>query len=96
MKYIVMSGPEPSRKPFERRVNERLAEMQKIDPAAAVANYHKVAQGNSRETKRRRSQAIAGKEHGILSARCFAVAATGSGNLSSWFLMVPTASSVSG
>lgn len=44
MKYVVMSHPEPSRKPFERRVNERLAEIQKVDPTAAVARYHKVVQ----------------------------------------------------
>jgi hypothetical protein len=41
---VVMSHPEPSRKPLERRINERLAEMQKVDPTSAVANYHKVVQ----------------------------------------------------
>jgi hypothetical protein len=53
MKYHLMSHPEPSTKPLERRVGERIAEMQKIDPATGrpqmdattiVANFHKIVQ----------------------------------------------------
>jgi hypothetical protein len=42
MKYELMSHPEPSYKPFERRVNERIQQMQQIDPTTAVANYHRI------------------------------------------------------
>lgn len=43
-KYVIMSHPEPSQKPLERRVNERVAAMQKVDPTTAVANYFKILQ----------------------------------------------------
>lgn len=42
MKYVLMSHPEPSRKSLERRVNERVAELQKKDPTVAAAQYHKI------------------------------------------------------
>jgi hypothetical protein len=42
MKYDIMSHPEPSRKTMERRVNERLAELTKLDPKIAAAQYHKI------------------------------------------------------
>lgn len=42
MKYELMSHPEPTRKSMERRVNERVAELQKVDPTVAVAQYHKI------------------------------------------------------
>jgi hypothetical protein len=44
MKYVLMSHPEPSQKSFDRRVNERVAELQKRDPTTAVANFHKILQ----------------------------------------------------
>jgi hypothetical protein len=42
MKYVLMSHPEPSRKTLERRVNERLAALTKLDPTIAAAQYHKI------------------------------------------------------
>lgn len=51
MKYELLSHPEPSRKSLERRVNDRLAELQKVDPVTQrpkmdattlVANFHKI------------------------------------------------------
>jgi len=42
MKYVLMSHPEPSRKPVERRVAERLAELQKTDPTAAALSLSRV------------------------------------------------------
>ena len=53
MKYQLMSHPEPSRKPLDRRVAERLAEMQKIDPTAASARYFRTLgeEGEEEEPK---------------------------------------------
>jgi hypothetical protein len=42
MKYVLMSHPEPSRKTLERRVNERMAGLSKLDPTIAAAQYHKI------------------------------------------------------
>jgi hypothetical protein len=49
MKYLVMSHPEPTQKSLERRVNERVAELQKVDPTTAVAQYHRIMEEEREE-----------------------------------------------
>lgn len=42
LKYEIMSHPEPTRKTLERRVNERVEELRKVDPTVAVAQYNRI------------------------------------------------------
>jgi len=49
MKYHLMSHPEPSTKSFGRRVNERLSELQKVDPTFAALEYPRIVQEEQQE-----------------------------------------------
>jgi hypothetical protein len=49
MKYHLMSHPEPSTKSFGRRVNERLSELQKVDPTFAALKYPAIMREEQQE-----------------------------------------------
>jgi hypothetical protein len=43
-KYIVMSHPEPTRKPYQERVEERLQQLWKDDPTQAMLQLSRIQQ----------------------------------------------------
>jgi hypothetical protein len=49
MKYMLMSHPEPSTKPFERRVTERVAALQADDPTVAAVQYQRIVSEEQEE-----------------------------------------------